>query len=54
VVVEDAGHVPIWDAPDALAEILLERIGDTVERHVPALLRRSASSEHHHDLTGQY
>jgi pimeloyl-ACP methyl ester carboxylesterase len=27
VVLEDAGHVPMWDAPDALAEILLGATG---------------------------
>jgi pimeloyl-ACP methyl ester carboxylesterase len=39
VVLEDAGHVPIWDAPDALAAILLERTRQTSTVRV---VRRSA------------
>jgi pimeloyl-ACP methyl ester carboxylesterase len=42
VVLEDAGHVPMWDAPDALAELLLARPGDTVAVPDSSLLRRSA------------
>ncbi|HEY3728114.1 MAG TPA: alpha/beta fold hydrolase [Solirubrobacteraceae bacterium] len=39
VVLEDAGHVPMWDAPDALAEILLAR---TRQTGAVRALRRSA------------
>jgi pimeloyl-ACP methyl ester carboxylesterase len=29
VVLADAGHIPMWDAPDALAEVLLQRTRQT-------------------------
>jgi pimeloyl-ACP methyl ester carboxylesterase len=39
VVLADAGHIPMWDAPDALAEILLQR---TRQTGAVRALRRSA------------
>jgi pimeloyl-ACP methyl ester carboxylesterase len=39
VVLGDAGHIPVWDAPDELAEILIEATRGALEpgRHSPAL-----------------
>jgi pimeloyl-ACP methyl ester carboxylesterase len=37
VVLGDAGHVPMWDAPDELSRILLERTAEPVSS-----LRRTA------------
>ena len=39
---EDAGHVPMWDAPDALAEILLESTAEAPAVRDLSSLRRSA------------
>jgi pimeloyl-ACP methyl ester carboxylesterase len=42
VALEDAGHVPIWDAPDELAEILLAAGGG--DRAGPAAQARSGAT----------
>jgi hypothetical protein len=34
VVLSDAGHMPMWDAPEALAEVLLDASGEA-GGHVP-------------------
>lgn len=43
VGLDDAGHLPMWDAPDALAEILLAASAETSAVRSASSLRRSAS-----------
>jgi pimeloyl-ACP methyl ester carboxylesterase len=36
VVLSDSGHIPMWDAPEALAQILIEASGGAAADHVQA------------------
>ena len=45
VTLPDAGHIPMWDAPDAVAEILLAATAEPSAVRSVASLRRSAVAQ---------
>jgi pimeloyl-ACP methyl ester carboxylesterase len=45
VVLSDAGHMPMWDAPEALAKILIEASGGEGEDDVSARLEEELAGE---------
>ncbi len=45
VVLSDAGHMPMWDAPDALAAVLLEASGGRAAGSAPAPLQQELAGE---------
>jgi pimeloyl-ACP methyl ester carboxylesterase len=45
VVLSDAGHMPMWDAPDALAAVLLEATGGDTAASTPPRFAQELASE---------